>query len=229
MESHKYLGPFEGFTEQLRDEFLQFGTPIQFTKENNTFDVDSLMEWFYIIQSGKIKVYEMNFKTNREQTLYLLSRGDMYDVVPLLDQREHNLATDILESGFAVRFPLNKVREWMKQFPNFEQLIYRYVAKQMRQVEELAADISLLDTKERLLKLLLHNFHNIETRGIDLLSKLSHSEIANLIGTVRHIIDRHLKTLKSEGILETDKGKKLKINNMNKILELLREVDIDLK
>ncbi len=223
MESQNYLGPFEGFADQLRDEFQQYGTVISFSKHDNPFDADLVMDWFYIIQSGKVKVYDINFKTNREQTLYLLSRGDMYDVVPLLDKQEHNLATEVLEAGSAIRFPLYKVREWIRAFPKFELLIYQYVAKQMRQVEELALDLSLLETKERLLKLLLHNFESIENRGVNLLSKLSHAEIASLIGTVRHIIDRHLKSLKSEGVLESGKGKKVEISNLAKLLKLLDE------
>ncbi|HHD74971.1 MAG TPA: Crp/Fnr family transcriptional regulator [Nitratifractor sp.] len=223
MESQNYLGPFEGFADQLRDEFQQYGTVINFSKHDNPFDADLVMDWFYIIQSVKVKVYDINFKTNREQTLYLLSRGDMYDVVPLLDKQEHNLATEVLEAGSAIRFPLYKVREWIRAFPKFELLIYQYVAKQMRQVEELALDLSLLETKERLLKLLLHNFESIENRGVNLLSKLSHAEIASLIGTVRHIIDRHLKSLKSEGVLESGKGKKVEISNLAKLLKLLDE------
>ncbi len=224
LNSTNYLGPFEGFSGNLRDEFQKHATIIRFSKKENPFDVDSLLKWFYIIESGKVKVYDINFKTNREQTLYLLSRGDMYDVVPLLDNQEHNLATEILEPGRAIRFPLEKVREWMREFPKFEQLIYRYVAQQMRQVEELALDLSLLETKERLLKLLLKNYKSIEKRGVDLLSKLSHSEIASLIGTVRHIIDRHLKSLKKEGLLESEsKQKKLEIRNLGKVLELLED------
>ena len=225
MQVQHYLGPFEEFNDQLREEFQQYGTLIDFTKSNNPFDVDSLMEWFYVIQSGKIKVYDINFTTNREQTLYLLSRGDMYDVVPLLDNREHNLATEVLEAGTAIRFPLNKVREWIHKFPKFEQLIYRYIAKQMRQVEELATDLSLLETKDRLLKLLVRNFESIETRGVDLLSKLSHAEIASLIGTVRHIIDRHLKSLIADGIIKSSKDRKLSSNSLGRVLQLLEDAD----
>ena len=225
LNSSNYLGPFEGFGDNLRNEIYKYGNIITFSKRDNPFDVDSLLEWFYIIESGKIKVYDINFKTNREQTLYLLSRGDMYDVIPLLDKREHNLATDVLESGRAIRFPLEKVREWMHEFPKFEQLIYRYVAQQMRQIEELALDLSLLETRERLLKLLLKNYKSIEKRGVDLLGKLSHAEIASLIGTVRHIIDRHLKTLKKEGLIESEsKKKKLEITNLGKVLKLLEDV-----
>lgn len=216
-----YLGPFEAFSElELKDEFAKFGTLIDFSKKENPFDSVEFQSWFFIIVSGKIKVYEINFTTNREQTLYLMVRGDMIDVVTLLDNKPHDLAVDILESGKAIRFPINKVREWMRKHPAFEQLIYKYIATQIRSLENLAIDLSLYDTKERLLKLLIKNIETLEKKGVDLLSKLSHSEIATLIGTVRHIIDRHIKELKRDGILE-DKKRSLELKNAKKVLEML--------
>ncbi len=222
LESNRFLGPFEGFNKVLKDEFEQFGSIIHFTKDSNPFEPDTLLDWFFIIINGKVKIYDINFETNREQTLYLLVRGDMYDVITLLDGQPHNLASDILESGEAIRFPIYKVKDWMHKNPSFEQLIYRYVAMQMRNVENLAIDLSLYDTKERLLKLLLKNIDTIEKRGVELLNKLSHSEIANLIGTVRHIIDRHIKELKKEGVLE-DKKRTIALKNAKKVLEMLEK------
>ncbi len=214
------LGPLLGFNNKLTNEFREFGTIIEYKRDTTIFDSDETLKWFYIIISGKIKVYEINFETNREQTLYLLVKGDMYDLVTLLDGMEHNLAVDVLEEGKVIRFPIDKVREWMKLSVEFEQLIYRFVAMQMRNIENLAIDLSLHDTKERLLKLLLKNINTIESRGVDLLDKLSHTEIANLIGTVRHIIDRHLKSLKEDGIIDA-KHRKIELINAQKALDLL--------
>ncbi|NPA28515.1 MAG: Crp/Fnr family transcriptional regulator [Epsilonproteobacteria bacterium] len=217
----QFLGPFEGANSYLKKEFEENGTIIKFDKDNHPFDVDSTLKWFFIIISGKVKIYEINFETNREQTLYLLVKGDMYDVVTLLDNRPHEVMVDVLEKGEAIRFPINKVREWMRKFPAFEQLIYKYIATQIRNVEHLAIDLSLYDTKERLLKLLLRNVETLEKKGVNILEKLSHSEIANLIGTVRHIIDRHLKELKDEKIIEKEK-RKIVLKDAKKLLEMLK-------
>ena len=219
--SNLNFGILESATPYLKDEFSKHGSLINFSKDDNPFFTDNTLDYFYIVASGKVKVYEINFDTNREQTLYMLVRGDMFDVVTLLDNSEHNLASDVLEDGVAIRFPVAKVREWMDIFPDFKQLMFKYVAMQMRSIEELAIDLSLHDTKDRLLKLLLKNIEMIDKRGVDILRKLSHTEIANLIGTVRHIIDRHIKELKKEGVLE-DKKRALSIKNAKKVLELLK-------
>ena len=116
-----YLGAFEALNNtELKKDFQNFGTVINFDKNNHPFDSDEFKNWFFIIISGKIKVYEINFETNREQTLYLMVKGDMIDVVTLLDNQPHNLAIDVLQKGKAIRFPTNKVREWMKKYPSFD-------------------------------------------------------------------------------------------------------------
>jgi len=220
---NQYLGPFEPFHNTLRAEFQEHAQVIKFTKSDYPFSSDDALDWFYIIVSGKVKVYEMNFETNREQTLYLLVRGDMFDVVTLLDGNLHELAVDVLEAGEALRFPVDKVREWMQVNQNFQQLIYKYVANQIRHIESLAIDLSLYETKDRLLKLLLKNVEFINKKGVNLLESLSHSEIASLIGTVRHIIDRHLKDLKSKGIIDKEK-KNIILKDATKVLDMLNSL-----
>jgi len=220
---NQYLGPFEPFNSNLRAEFQEHAHLIKYTKNDYPFSSDDSLNWFYIITSGKIKVYDINFETNREQTLYLLVRGDMFDVVTLLDGALHELAIDVLEAGEALRFPIEKVREWMRENRNFESLIYKYVAKQIRQVENLAIDLSLYETKDRLLKLLLKNKELMSKKGINLLENLSHSEIASLIGTVRHIIDRHLKELKNKEVIDKEK-KSIILKDATKVLEMLKSL-----
>jgi DNA-binding transcriptional regulator LsrR (DeoR family) len=51
-----------------------------------------------------------------------------------------------------------------------------------------------------------------------MLQNLPHEEIASLIGTVRHVVNRHLQQLKKEGILNIER-KKLAVTDVNKLLE----------
>ncbi len=220
MQTPQLLKNFDLANEKLQQEFTKYGHIVDFSKENNPIDSESTLHFFYVILSGKLKVYDINFETGREQVLYLLTTGDMFDVVPLLDNKPHELAVDVLEKGKAVQFPLEKVREWINRFPTFENLIYKYMANQIRSVENLAIDLSLYDTKTRLLKLLLKNLESLEAKGVSLIDKLSHAEIANLIGTVRHIVDRHLKELENEGAIAKEK-RKVVIKNAKKLLEKL--------
>jgi len=220
MVNKNLLTDLTKINDSLREEFAKHGELVNFTKNSHPFDSETTLNYFFVIISGKVKVYDINFDTNREQTLYLLVKGDMYDVVTLLDNEYHDLAIDVLEKGSAIKFSIVKVREWMREYPHFERLIYKQISTQMRNLESLVVDISLRDTKERLLKLLLKNIEIFDKRGVEILKNLSHTEIANLIGTVRHVVERHLKDLKSEGLIE-DKKHLLSIKKAKNFLKTL--------
>jgi len=113
----------------------------------------------------------------------------MFDSIILLDGMPHDVMTDILEEGTAIEIPIYKVREWMKNNESFKSYLLPYISRQLRNLEELSSDLSLLNTSERLTKLIIKD---IENNG-ELLKGLSNTEIGNLIGTVRHVIERHLK------------------------------------
>jgi len=217
------LDLFGSAGEQFQKELTLHGTVIRFEKKKEIFDADDALEYFYIFLSGKVKIFQMNLQDGKEQTIYLMSRGDMFDTVSLLDGQIHEVMVEILEGGSALRIPIGKVREWMYDYPAFGEVILKYVARQLRQVEELASDLTLLDTQERLLKLIAHNLERRDAQGQSILDGLSHSELAKLIGTVRHVVDRHMKRLKQEGILE-DASRKIVLKNHEKLLERIKNL-----
>jgi CRP-like cAMP-binding protein len=218
-----HLDRFNKIGDALRREIEEVGKLVTFGKQDDPFGYDITLDYFFFFFSGKLKVFEMNLHNGKEQTLYLLGRGDMFDTVTLLDNQPHEVMTEVLEPGEALRVPLSKVKEWMYRYPVFGEIILKYVAAQIRHVEELAADLTLLDTKERLIKLIIQNLERSERTGQNLLENLSHAEIAKLIGTVRHVVDRHIKQLKNDGVIDAGR-RKIALKNMEKLQEKLENI-----
>ncbi len=217
------LDTFGPLGEKLQQAIGEHGKIVTFNRKTHPFDYDDTLKHFYIFLSGKIKIFQMTLTNAKEQTIYLMSRGDMFDTVALLDGKEHDVMVEVLEEGSALRIPIGKAREWMYDYPAFGEIILKYVAHQLRQVEELASDLTLMDTQERLLKLIVQNMERKDARGHGILDGLSHTELANLIGTVRHVVDRHMKKLKEEGILE-DVRKKILLKDYEKLHDRIREL-----
>jgi len=216
------LDTFGPLGEQLQKAFAEHGTVVTFDRRDYPFDYDDALHHFYIFLSGKIKIFQMNITNAKEQTIYLMSRGDMFDTVSLLDGQVHEVMVEVLEAGSAMRIPVGKAREWMYDYPVFGEIILKYVARQLRHVEELASDL-LFDTQERLLKLIVQNMDRKDAKGQTILDGLSHTELANLIGTVRHVVDRHMKKLKAEGILE-DVRKRISLKDYEKLLARINDL-----
>ncbi len=189
-----------------------------FKKGETLFSGDELLHYFYIVISGKIKSYQLNLENGKEQTIFVFREGDMFDTIVLLDGEPHDVMYEALEDSELLQLPIAEVRELLRTNEAFNRMFFPYLAKQMRHMEELATDLSLYSTSERLIKLLLQNLDPNNKLKYKLIQGLSNTEIAKLIGTVRHVVERHLKALKADGTIAT-KNKNVQILDANKLLE----------
>ncbi len=213
--SNLYL--FQGLDEPLKQEISQCAQLVAYKKRDPLFAGDELLRYFYIVVSGRLKSYQLNLDNAKEQTIFILQTGDMIDTITLLDNKPHDVIYEALDDIQLLKIPIEKVRNWIKNNETFSKKFFPYLASQMRQIEELATDLSLHTTAERLVKLIVQNLDPQNGQKYNLLEGLSHSEIAKTIGTVRHVVERHLHKLEADGLLHIS-HKNILINNMQKLL-----------
>ena len=144
----------------------------------------------------------------------------MYDVIILLDNKIHDNLLYALDDTTIIVFPIEIVKGWMHNHPDFNKLLFLYMAKQFRDMEELALDLSFYDTSTRLLKLISKNINDENKSKLNLMHNLPYEEIASLIGTVRKVLNRHIQILKHDGIIEVN-HKNIKLKDMQKLLDQL--------
>jgi CRP/FNR family transcriptional regulator, cyclic AMP receptor protein len=192
-----------------------------FEKGASPFDSFDTLKYFYFILDGKIKVSQINIENAKEQTLYLLSRGDMFDVVSLLDSQEHEYVAEVLEPSKLIEVPIEQVRYLLDNDADFKQLFFPYLATQLRNMENLAVDLSLYDVYERLIRLFARFAdYNEKHPSLKLIGNISHEELAGMVGSVRKVVNRALQKLKDEGIVELSR-KQIHLKDLQKLLEKL--------
>ncbi len=188
----------------------------------NAFTCDDTIRYFYFILSGKIKISQVNIESSKEQTIQLLGRGDMFDVVTLLDRGYHEYVATALERSEIVQVPIEHVREKIDNDPEFNRFFFPYLGRQIRQMETLAVDLSLYDVYKRLLRLIARNIkHSGEGTHLGLINDLSHQELAALVGTVRKVLNRNLQKLKQEGIIDISR-KKITLKDLKALFDRLQ-------
>lgn len=209
------LQPFNALTRTLIDEINTHGTLVTFGKGERCMGGDDTLKHFYLILKGRMKVYDLNLQSGREQTWMLLTQGDMFDVVPLLDGARHDVMTEALDDLSAIELPMEKAREWLQGNAAFNQLLLPYIGAQIRSLESLSSSLALYDTSERLMRLIIDSL-DPQTEQPELLNNLSNSEIATMIGSVRQVVERHLKQLRDEGILSGGR-RQLHVDNLTRL------------
>lgn len=177
---------------------------------------------FYFVVSGRIKMYKLHPTTGNEFVLYLNSAGDIFDVIPLLDNKPHQIEMETLDEVILLEAPIFIVRKWIEIHPEFNNTLLPYIAKKLRLMEEKANDLALFDTWTRTLKLFAkHATNNIQHTELKLINNLSHTEIAKIIGTSKNVINRHIQRLKDSNIIQVNR-KNIEIKNHKELLKLLK-------
>jgi len=176
---------------------------------------------FHFIVSGRLKVFKSNPGSGREHTVFVLSEGDVFDVLSLLDTKPHDVYWEALDKMEVLKISMEQMRSWINEYPVMHKAILYYLGDRMRQLMDVATDVSLHSTLVRLSGLLLKNI-NGETRKLELINNLPNEEIAGLIGTTRAVVSRHIQELKRCGAISVSR-KQINVKNLELLLSIAEE------
>ncbi len=175
----------------------------------------------HFIVNGRIKVFQINPHTGREHTIFILSRGNIFDILYFLESLPHDVYWETLDELEILNIHPEKLRSWMIQYPILNASVIRYLGGRMRQLEDVASDISLHSTLIRLTNLILKNL-DAKSHRLKLINNLPNDEIAGLIGTTRAVVNRHIQELKRCGAISVSR-KHIDVENLEMLLAISEE------
>lgn len=177
-------------------------------------------ETFHVILCGRLQMVRINEETGRMVTLFLLGPGDCFDILQLLNGQPFDGILEARDDLQLLSLPMEKAREWISAHPDFNRTFLAYLGKQMHVLTNLAGDLALHDTETRLAKLLLRHLdpHDPGHNNIILINDLSHEAIAEMIGSVRAVVNRQLQHWRKKGIVSLDHGH-IHIEKLESLLE----------
>ncbi len=163
----------------------------------------------YIILYGKVKVY-VSEKDGSEVTLNIQGRGDFFGEMALLDDVTRSASVMTMEPTRLSIMTKAAFRECLAAHPDVAYALIRMLTQRVRVLSENVRNLALLDVYGRVARTLLH----LATPAGDKLivtQKLTHQEIANMVGASREIVSRILKDLVNKGYITVER-KRITIN-----------------
>ncbi len=196
---------------------------LQEWKKGADIDPDLCNQYAFIIIEGKVKLTHIDPNTGRSVVLFLLKPGDIFDVLPLLDGKEHIVFPSPVENSKLLYAPLQQAREWISTHPEFNATFLPYLGQQMREIEHFNKSLVFYDISTRLAHLILHHTHQCKDEDqkhypVHLINNLSHESLAQMIGSVRSVITGQIKKFKEEDIIVSKRGK-LAVKNLEKLIQ----------
>lgn len=157
----------------------------------------------YIILDGKVKVYASEDSGN-EVILNMQGRGDFFGEMTLLDDAPRSASVMTMESTRMSVMTKAAFRECLADHPEVAYNLIRTLTQRVRDLTESVKSLALLDVYGRVARTLLNLAAPIGNRLI-VQQKLTHQEIANMVGASREMVSRILKDLTEKGYIKIDR------------------------
>ncbi|MUP45755.1 Crp/Fnr family transcriptional regulator [Gramella sp. BOM4] len=191
--------------EKQWNELLALFHEEEWPRESCFINHKKFLYHFFIIVSGRVKMYNVDDFSEKEHTLFLLKKADVFDLFCLLDGVQHQVYYECIDPLKVLAIPMDDLRSWLEKNPSYYQGFLAYAGKMMRMLEENVSQLIFTDISTRLLKLLLSNI-DYGSNKLQHINDLPNKEIANLIGSTRAVVNRHLQKLKRNGSIKVSRN-----------------------
>lgn len=158
----------------------------------------------FLLVRGLVKVCHIT-PDGKQSTLALVQRGELFGELALFDSLQREEYVEAIEPSTVMMIPSDTFSAVMSQNSSVAIGITKLVGIRRKRIERRLRHLLFLSNRDRLVHLLLDlidQFGIATTRGIELRVKLSHQDLANLIGSTRETVTIVLGQLKQEGLVD---------------------------
>jgi CRP/FNR family transcriptional regulator, cyclic AMP receptor protein len=190
----------------------------RYKKGNTIFFEDEGGDEFYIIVSGTVKIYRMD--GNKEFILAIFREGDFFGEMALMQPDKNRSATaEALEATTLYVLHRNAFYQLLETNIKLTLKILEVTMDRLRIANEKIEDLTFLDVRSRILRniLRLARDYGVQTsQGVLVDFKLTHQQLADMVGAVRETVTKVLLELQDEHLIDIDK-KRIVIKDLAKL------------
>ena len=183
------------------EEVFQMVNHRQMKKGEYLFMEGDISSALYVIHKGKVRIYRLN-DNGEEQLIRVLTHSDFTGELSLFsDDNESKSYAEVLEDAEVCRIDQKDIYDLMNKYPNISIKVIESFAERLNDSESLTTNISLLNSKEKLLEY-------IKTHRSDeqLVLTMTKKHLASYLSMQPETLTRTFNKLEAEGYIS-------KINN----------------
>jgi CRP/FNR family transcriptional regulator, cyclic AMP receptor protein len=193
--------------ETDRQDFLQLAVQYQANKEELIFHAGSPGNHVYCLQSGRVKVYSIS-SNGKEVVLWSCYPGEIFGLAEVCHGGGRQVYAEACENSVVLRIRQDNFKAFLAAHPAASLLVNDVLACRLRNLGNLIQSLVASDVNERVAQLIVRmaasNGRRAANGDIHLDVRLTHQEMANMVGTTRQSVTSALNLLRRQGVLEFD-------------------------
>lgn len=171
-----------------------------------------------LVVSGRIKICHLT-NEGKQSILVFVEPGEIFGELSVIDPTFRQEYSEALEATQLVLIPHEEIQRVMMLHPELTMGITKLIGTRRRRVERRLRNLLFHSNRERLIHLLLElveQYGREVEDGFDLSIKLSHQEMANIIGSTRETVTVVLGELQKEGLIRISR-RRVKILQLDQL------------
>ena len=163
-------------------------------------------EMVFLLKKGRVKISRVS-KEGREATLVILEPGEIFGEVEALDGVPRESMVQALESVMVCEIQREDFDRYVQAYPEVGGKVMKLMGGRLRQLETRVGDLVFKSAPARLASLLLELSETMgifENGSVQLQIRLTHQNLANLIGTTRETVSTLMSQFAQYGLLEQE-------------------------
>ncbi|MGD6831054.1 Crp/Fnr family transcriptional regulator [Sutcliffiella halmapala] len=177
----------------------------------------------FLLKKGQVRLYRMNAQ-GKQFTVDILTDGNIFGETSTLSLTDDQMYAEAMTDTYLCVIGVEEFEEFIEKNPKIAIKFISILSNRLKEVYSMSEKIALSDVKYRIIFLLLKLSDKTGKRKKEwqtINMRLTHADIANMIGSTRETTSAILSQLKKEGLIK--KGLKLSID-ADRAFQLLDEL-----
>lgn len=199
---------FNGLPAEQIGELAKICLDQRFEKGREIFSEGRVAKGFYLVVSGKIKIYKLSME-GKEQILHILGSGEILGEVPVFAGGSYPANAEAIEPSRALFFPRASFIDLIGREPAIALNLLGILSQRLRRFTHMIEDLSLKEVPGRLAAYLIYlaeRNHNRQTLELE----ITKGQLASLLGTIPETLSRILTKMAQQGIISV-KGRNIRV------------------
>lgn len=198
---------FSGVSDEALGELGSLMKEVSFNKNSVVITQGEKSRSLFIVTSGRFKVFATDEEGN--QTIFtFLSEGDFFGELSLLDDAPRSASVIAVDESKVLNLSHNNFCNFLESHPEICQSLFKALTARIRQMDDTICNLTSRDIYGRLIQT-LYNEAEQQADGKLMTQRLTHQDLAEMIGSSREMISRIFADLKKGGYISVDKKRVL--------------------
>lgn len=180
----------EAISEQLRHR--------SYRRRESVLDPRAPDDYVYLVKAGSVRLYRLS-AAGRELTTAILRPGQLFGTAALVGSGERAMLAEALEDSLICSAGAEEFLRIVSSHPLLAARVLVALARQSLRLEQQLEHFAFQEAPTRVAQALLQL---AEDHGGHLPQRLTHSELAKLVGTRRETVSKALAQFAARGLVE---------------------------